>query len=149
MPVENLSPQETWNAMSSNASAQMVDVRTRAEWAFVGLPDLVKLGRQPILIEWKTFPTMDTNENFASQLLDKIEVINNDTGAAPDQIFFMCRSGVRSLAAAELMTGIFKSQNREVVCVNIAEGFEGDLNATAHRGETNGWKARGLAWRQS
>ena len=136
-------PNETWTGLAHKAGAILVDVRTNAEWSFVGVPDLSGLNKQAMLIEWKQFPTMAQNETFASQLMDKLN------GAAPSDVYFLCRSGVRSLAAAALMSDVFASQGWSVNCINVTEGFEGDSDPHGHRGNLNGWKAHGLAWRQS
>ncbi|GHA46919.1 hypothetical protein GCM10008927_09610 [Amylibacter ulvae] len=141
--IENVDPAETWNGLQKDNTAVLVDVRTRAEWGFVGIPDLSQLNRQPFLIEWKEYPMMNTNEAFASELLEKLD------GAAPSKIYFLCRSGARSMAAANLMSEIFATQGQATQCINVAEGFEGDLDSDGHRGNMNGWKARGLDWRQS
>ena len=47
--------------------AVLVDVRTRAEWAFVGVPDLSNLGRDVLLIEWQTFPDNRVAADFSEQ----------------------------------------------------------------------------------
>ena len=143
MSISEYSPTETWQKLESDPASIMVDVRTQAEWAFVGLPDLSALDKNVLRIEWKSFPTMENNEAFADQLLSQLD------GSAPSEILFLCRSGVRSLAAAALMQEIFSAQGSATQCVNIAEGFEGDLDSESQRGKMNGWKARGLAWRQS
>jgi len=143
LTIKNADPIETWDALKSDTSAVLVDVRTTAEWAFVGTPDLSSLGREPILLEWKQFPHMQQNDGFAHDLLGHL---GDNT---PTQIFFLCRSGVRSLAAADLMAGVFAAQSKQVDCINIAEGFEGDLDSHGHRGAVNGWKVKGCAWRQS
>ena len=54
--VEDVPVLETWKHLKSDPKAVLVDVRTRAEWAFVGIPDLFSLGRDVLLIEWQTFP---------------------------------------------------------------------------------------------
>ena len=141
--ISEYSPAETWTKLENDPSAIMVDVRTQAEWSFVGLPDLSALGKEPLLIEWKSFPTMESNDAFADQLLSQLGETE------PSEILFLCRSGVRSLGAASLMQEIFAAKGAATKCVNIAEGFEGDLDSDAQRGKMNGWKARGLAWRQS
>tara|TARA_R110002096_G_scaffold46032_6_gene123040 strand:- start:12450 stop:12884 length:435 start_codon:yes stop_codon:yes gene_type:complete len=141
--IIDANPIETWTGLAEKPDAILVDVRTNAEWSFVGIPDLSPLNKQAALIEWKQFPDMAQNEEFASQLMDTLN------GAAPSDVYFLCRSGVRSLAAAALMIEIFAAQGWSVNCVNVTEGFEGDLDPSRHRGRTNGWKARGLAWRQS
>lgn len=132
---------EAWSLLTSNPKAQIVDVRTRAEWSFVGLPDLSGIGREAHLIEWQSFPDMAVNETFASAAAQALAAAGADTQTP---ILFLCRSGGRSRAAAQAMTKAGFTQ-----AYNIAGGFEGDLNAKRHRGEHNGWKAQGLPWRQS
>lgn len=141
--IIDVDPTETWTGLAEKSDSILVDVRTNAEWSFVGIPDLSNVNKQAILIEWNQFPTMTKNKDFASNLMDKLN------GAAPSDVYFLCRSGVRSLAAAALMIEVFAAQGWSVNCINVTEGFEGDLDANGHRGNLNGWKARGLAWRQS
>lgn len=141
--IAEIGPQEAWDRLASDSAARLVDVRTRAEWSFVGVPDLSGLGGQTILIEWKSFPTMAHNENFVSELQAAL------ADAPASQILFICRSGARSLEAARAVAEAMAGTAGAPQCINVAEGFEGDLNSAAHRGQTNGWKAKGLAWRQS
>ncbi|PLS20071.1 rhodanese-like domain-containing protein [Neptunicoccus cionae] len=141
--VSEVEPQLAWEMLRDHEDTVLVDVRTQAEWSFVGLPDLSELGKQPLLIQWMTLPAMQPNPDFLDGLVNQLD------GAAPSRIFFLCRSGARSMAAASLTAEAFAAQGKTVECVNIAEGFEGDLNENRHRGDLNGWKARGLAWRQS
>lgn len=132
----DISPTECWNKLSQSAEARLIDVRTQAEWQFVGVPDLSSLEKQPILVSWQVFPTMARNEAFAQQLAAQ--------GITPDTpLLFLCRSGVRSKAAAELMTALGYKE-----CWNIADGFEGPLDSSRHRGTQAGWKASGLPWLQ-
>jgi rhodanese-related sulfurtransferase len=134
--VENISPQATWAALQSDPDAQLVDVRTDAEWAYVGLPDLSTANKQPALIPWQIFPRMAVNEDFVAQM--------KSAGFTPDhKIYFLCRSGVRSLAAAQAMQDAGYPH-----VFNVADGFEGPPDSHAHRGQTAGWKASGLPWRQ-
>ena len=132
---------EAWSLLSINPKAQLVDVRTRAEWSFVGVTDLSEIGREPHLIEWQSFPAMSVNENFSADAAQALSAAGADTQTP---ILFLCRSGARSRAAAIAMTNAGFTQ-----AFNIAGGFEGDLNGKQHRGEYNGWKAQGLPWRQS
>ena len=66
-------------------------------------------------------------------------------GVTPGErpVIFLCRSGNRSIGAAEAATevGIAPSYN-------VLDGFEGNLDDQKHRGGT-GWKAIGLPWTQS
>jgi len=141
--IIDVNPTDTWTGLAEKPDSILVDVRTNAEWSFVGIPDLSSVDKQTILIEWSQFPTMTKNKDFASNLMDKLN------GSAPSDVYFLCRSGVRSLAAAALMVDIFAAQGWSVNCINVTEGFEGDLDADGHRGNLNGWRASGLAWRQS
>jgi len=132
----DVTPTEAWERLQSDPNAKLVDVRTQAEWVYVGVPDLGSLGKQPILVQWQTFPGMTRNEAFAEQLRSQ--------GVQPDDtLLFLCRSGVRSKAAAELMT-----QLGFTAAYNISDGFEGPLDEGRHRGTAAGWKAAGLPWVQ-
>lgn len=133
----DVSPADAWEMLRAEAGSQIVDVRTTAEWNFVGLPDLSNLGREVQTVEWQTYPTMAVNPDFVAQ----ISAAQADKDAP---IFFLCRSGARSRAAAIAATRAGYAR-----AYNIAGGFEGDLDAERHRGHNNGWKASGLPWRQS
>jgi rhodanese-related sulfurtransferase len=134
--VQNVPPTQTWDAIKADPKAQLVDVRTDAEWNFVGIPDLSSAGKQAVLIPWQAYPAMNRNESFEDQL--------KKTGFTPDsQIYFICRSGVRSLAAAQAAQAAGFPH-----AYNVADGFEGPPDAQGHRGATAGWKADGLPWRQ-
>jgi rhodanese-related sulfurtransferase len=138
----DITPLEAWKLLSDNPQAILVDVRTDAEWRFVGVPDLSSLGREVVYIEWNTSDGK-YNKNFLAELQDRIPP--SDTGAAGQgerPVVFLCRSGHRSIGAAEVATeaGIAPSYN-------VLDGFEGHLGANGHRGET-GWRAVGLPWKQ-
>ena len=134
--VENVPPAKVWEALRSDPQAQLVDVRTDAEWTFVGLPDLAPAGKQAVLIPWQIYPSMQINGNFVEQL--------TKAGFTPEHhIYFICRSGQRSLAAATVTQAAGFPHS-----YNVAEGFEGPPDGAGHRGTTAGWKARGLPWRQ-
>ena len=141
--VSEALPHETWNTLEHEENAALIDVRTQAEWGFVGVPNLEKLGRSVIFVEWAGFPGMSANPCFAQMVLEELG------GVVPAKLFFLCRSGVRSLYAAEAVADVLAQKGITADCINVAEGFEGDLDANGHRGKLNGWKLRGLAWRQS
>ncbi|MEH6360123.1 MAG: rhodanese-like domain-containing protein [Amylibacter sp.] len=136
-------PSDTWVGLKEITDAVLVDVRTKAEWSFIGIPDLNALGKQVILQEWNRYPDMSVNESFVANLLEQFG------GSAPSKIYFLCRSGVRSMQAALAVSEAFVAKGLTTQCVNVLEGFEGDLNPDQHRGSINGWKVRGLAWGQS
>lgn len=132
----DLKPTDAWKLLADDKRAQLVDVRTRPEWTFVGLPDLAALGKTTLLQSWQIFPAMEVDGNFAAAVSQQIP--DRDT-----PILFLCRSGGRSRAAAMAMTALGYRK-----CFNVAEGFEGNPDAERHRGKTGGWKAAGLPWVQ-
>jgi rhodanese-related sulfurtransferase len=140
--VLEVGPRDAWDVLSNDADAVLVDVRTRPEWSFVGGPDLSELQREAIRLEWKTWPDMTPNPAFVGTLLE-------ERGELPSRFLFICRSGARSMQAAQAVAEALSVKGLEAECINVAEGFEGDLDAAGKRGGLNGWKARGLAWRQS
>lgn len=111
-----------------NGEAVLVDVRTDAEREWVGkVPGA-------IAVAWKQWPGMAANPNFDAQL----------RAAVPEgkKVVLLCRSGVRSVAAALRATGL------GIEAYNILEGFEGDVDANGQRGHLSGWRKRGLPWNQ-
>jgi rhodanese-related sulfurtransferase len=132
----DISAAEAWERLESNPKTQLVDVRTAAEWNFVGLPDLSTLGRQVHCVEWQAFPTGARNPGFVAEA-----GLALDDKDAP--VLLLCRSGARSRAAAIALTAAGFGQ-----AFNIAGGFEGDPDGEGHRGNRNGWKAANLPWRQ-
>ncbi len=121
-------------------NAVLVDVRTRAEWLYVGAPDLSSIPAEPIFLEWQEYPSMAVVQGFPAVLAGKLAERRIPMEA---NILFLCRSGVRSLAAAKAMTAIGYPN-----CFNISGGFEGPSDEKRQRGRVDGWKARGLPWTQ-
>jgi len=132
-----MSPREAWDCLNRDASSTLVDVRTPPEWAFSGEPDLSVLGKEPLKISWKIFPSYTVNDRFVASLIDAGLAQN-----AP--LLFLCRTGGRSLDAA-----IAATAQGFTACYNITDGFEGAPNEQQQRGTIAGWKASGLPWRQS
>lgn len=138
--IEDVPAQEAWVRLKDDAGAVLIDVRTRAEWTFVGLPDLSALNKRVLPIEWQTFPDNRPDPEFVGKLGTLLE----GAGVSKDaELFFICRSGARSHAAAVAMAGAGFAH-----CHNVEDGFEGPLDATQKRGLVAGWKAAGLPWRQ-
>jgi rhodanese-related sulfurtransferase len=136
--ARDVSPVEAWDGLQASPAASLVDVRTAAEWSFVGLPDLSSLGRKLHCLEWVAFPSMEPNPAF----LDQARAALGPDTEVP--VYFLCRSGGRSRAAA---TALAAAGYRN--CFNVVGGFEGDLGPDRRRGKVNGWKAAGLPWQQS
>ena len=125
-----LLPAEAFELLQAIPNAQLVDVRTRAEWDWVGrIPGAAT-------IEWNGWPGGERNPLFLDEL----------RAAVPDSsspLLFICRSGVRSHNAAAAAT-----QAGYSVCFNVLEGFEGDRDTEGHRNTIGGWRAAGLPWIQ-
>ncbi len=133
----DVTPREAWDMLESKDGSVLVDVRTNAEWAYVGLPDLSSLNKDCHLASWVLFPDMSPNPAFLSRLAE----------IQPDKskpVLFLCRSGVRSIAAAIAATSAGYQQ-----CYNILEGFEGNHDHLGHRGSVGGWKFHNLDWKQN
>lgn len=130
-------PKDAWAMLAAEPGAVLVDVRTVAEWNFVGVPDLSSLGKEPVYASWVVFPTMTPNPNFASEI--KSAVADKET-----PVLFLCRTGGRSKAAAIAMTA--QGYQR---CYNVMYGFEGDKDPSNHRSSVSGWRADQLPWAQS
>jgi len=124
----DVSPELAWHWVQSG-EAVMVDVRSDAERAWVGfVPEAKPLA-------WKQWPVVDVNPEFDAGI--------QRIAAEGLKIVLLCRSGVRSVAAAQ------RASQLGIEAFNILEGFEGDPNAEAHRGKLGGWRMRGLPWRQN
>jgi rhodanese-related sulfurtransferase len=139
-PVDNVDVETTWQALASRPRSQLIDVRTRAEWTYVGIPDLASLSKRAVLIEWQTFPDQNIDPRFGERLAAELSALGIKQ---EDDLFFICRSGGRSLGAAKAMAAMGYR-----ACHNVAGGFEGRLDKGRHRGTVGGWKAAGLPWLQ-
>src|SRR5437868_8468141 len=131
LPYEGaLTPQEAHEILGAVHSARLVDVRTHAEWNWVGkIPGSVQ-------IEWNTYPTGKPNPHFITELKQHV---------APDSLtMFICRSGGRSHSAAAAATEVGYRTS-----YNVLEGFQGDKDSSGHRDSIGGWRKAGLPWVQS
>ena len=125
-----LTPREAFEFWQASKGAQLVDVRTHAEFYWIGrIPGAVE-------IEFSFYPGNARNPEFLAQLES---MVSKDA-----QVMFLCRSGGRSHHAATLAT-----QAGYTACYNVLEGFEGDRDPNGHRKTTGGWCAAGLPWVQS
>src|SRR5438067_1964979 len=93
----DVSPGQAYELLANDPDAVLVDVRTRAEWTYVGLPDLRPLGKHVVTVEWQRYPDGAPNQAFLDELAA--------AGVEPEQpVLFLCRSGARSAAAAQAAT---------------------------------------------
>jgi rhodanese-related sulfurtransferase len=132
LPYEGaLTPREAYELLQQSPGAKLVDVRTRAEWDWVGrIPGAIE-------IELLTYPGNRPNANFVQELERSVDMDKNDP------VLFICRSGGRSHNAAML------ARQAGYDAYNVLEGFEGDKDASSHRNTKGGWRAAGLPWVQS
>jgi rhodanese-related sulfurtransferase len=137
----DVSVKAAWDALGHSPEATLVDVRTKAEWAYVGIPVLTPLGKSPVLLEWDEFPSGGLVPDFVGRLRGELDKRGVPKDAA---LYFICRSGNRSRQAAMLATDAGYSR-----AFNVEYGFEGRLGPDRHRGTTGSWKAEGLPWVQS
>ena len=122
-----LTPEEAHAIWRLAPGAKLVDVRTRAEWDWVGrIPGAIE-------IEWQTYPGGRPNPHFLAQFKKQVD--------RESLVLLICRSGVRSHHAAILL-----SDEAHYECYNVLEGFEGDKDAAGQRGKTGGWRYAGLPW---
>ncbi|AVG18413.1 MULTISPECIES: rhodanese-like domain-containing protein [Chromobacteriaceae] len=122
-------PDEAYELMQGLPKAVLLDVRSHAEWQFVGtVPGAVN-------IEWRSYPGMEPNPNFLAQLTHQVD---------PEAVLLViCRSGARSDQVARLA-----ADNGYSEVYNVLEGFEGDRDGDGHRNSVGGWRWRGLPWVQ-
>jgi len=123
----DIAPALAWQWLQAG-HAVLLDVRTDAERAWVGY---VPGARAAAWLHW---PGMQPNPDFDEEL----------RAAVPPggRVALLCRSGVRSAAAARRAAALgFEAYN-------VCEGFEGQANALGQHGQINGWRVRGLPWRQ-
>ena len=132
--------EDCWNLLQQEESAQLVDVRTIPEWSFVGVPRLDEINKETIFVEWQQYPRMEVNPDFVSQVEQRLAGTKADKSS---KIFLLCRSGVRSISAAQAMTHAGYTS-----AFNILGGFEGDKDAAGHRASLAGWKFSQLPWSQ-
>lgn len=123
----DVSPELAWQWVQSG-EAVLVDIRSDAEREWVGyVPGAVPLA-------WKQWPGMAINPSFDAAIQSAV--------AKGQKAVLLCRSGIRSIAAAKRATEL------GLQAYNILEGFEGDADSNDHRGLLAGWRQRGLPWRQ-
>lgn len=125
MTAKNITSLEAYELITTYKDSILVDVRTTVEWENVGVPLLSP--EHLILLSWRLFPSMLINLEFEKEIMSKVTNIEKP-------LFFMCRSGVRSLEAADFCTEIGYTN-----CYNLIDGFEGNNNKT-------GWKQNNLPW---
>jgi len=132
----NLLPKMAVERLQNNPQALFVDVRSKAEFKYVGYPE------NSILIPWIDDPDWEPNpEEFSDAVIQELDGREN---LSDTEIILICRSGFRSNEALKCL------ENKGFTQVShVASGFEGDLDENDHRGNLNGWRHDGMPWSQS
>ena len=134
--VQNITSVECFNQLSEISNSYLIDVRTKPEWEFIGIPDLSSLNKKTIFISWHLYPEMQINSFFENMLLES-------NIKKMDKLFLICRSGSRSFHAAKFLVSCGYNYS-----YNVSDGFEGDKNNLGQRSTINGWKYYNLPWKQ-
>ena len=121
--IKQLTSKEVENYIKNNPKSVLLDVRTEEEWNADGKPDGEKMGLKTHFLTIQ-FADKSFNQNF----IEDFKKLNIQKDS---EILTMCMGGVRSQAAAELLT------KENYKCVNISDGFLGNP-------ENIGWKNFGL-----
>ena len=132
----NLLPKMAVERLQNNPQALFVDVRSKAEFKYVGYPE------NSILIPWIDDPDWEPNpEAFSEAVMQELDGREN---LSDTEIILICRSGFRSNEALKCL------ENKGFTQVShVASGFEGDLDENDHRGNLNGWRHDGMPWSQN
>ena len=134
--INEVNSYDCFEILKKNKQSHLVDVRTKEEWEYVGIPDLTSINKKTIFISWHLYPDMRINCDFRTDILH-LKIKQDDT------IFLICRSGQRSLEAAQYLNKLGYKNS-----YNVIDGFEGNKDLSNHRSKLNGWKYSKLPWKQ-
>ena len=143
--IEECDPSFVYKKLVQDDFCYLIDVRSKPEWNFVGIPDSQNMKNEVIFCEWAFYPLIERNPNFENEIFSKLDF------KQAKNLFFICRSGARSFHAANSIQFLInkKSELRDNInCINVKFGFEGDLSEKNRRGNLNGWKFSNLPWKQ-
>jgi len=135
--ITGIDPVDAWKLLQSTPGAILIDVRSSAEFLFVGHPV------DAIHVPWMDEPDWEVNPDFARQVSHSIVVTRPESVPETTPVLLICRSGKRSLEAAEVLREA-GFQN----LYNVSTGFEGDLDHHHRRSTVNGWRFDALPWEQ-
>ena len=135
MDIVEISTNKSYKMLQNNKNAILIDVRTSEEFSAYGVADLNSIGKEPLLLPWRTLPDMSIDGSFFTKLTNNLQNKNLDLELGKIELIFICAGGVRSREAATLL-----SEQENYKCYNVTEGFEGNQNKS--------WKAENLPWRK-
>jgi rhodanese-related sulfurtransferase len=134
--ITTLSPPKAYELLQQNPKAKFIDIRSSMEYLFVGHP----VGA--VHIAWIDDPDWSLNPDFVDEAKHLVSK-ENDNNPLDNPLVLVCRSGVRTLQAAEVLIEAGFTQ-----IIHIDEGFEGDRDDNFHRSSIGGWRYHGLPWEQ-
>ncbi|MGH8657211.1 MAG: rhodanese-like domain-containing protein [Gammaproteobacteria bacterium] len=134
--VRNVTPEEAWEILQGGSGAVLIDVRTKMEYDYVGHP------KGASHVPWQEWPEWRINPHFVTDV--RTSLIHSAHSPETIPVLTLCRSGQRSLAAAQAL-----SMAGFAEVYNIIEGFEGKRDTEGHRNTLGGWRFRGLPWEQT
>ncbi len=143
--IDEIEPSFAYEQLINFKNNFLIDVRCKPEWSFVGFPDDTQMKNEIIFCEWSIYPFMEKNLNFENEIFSKIDFENCEN------LYFLCRSGSRSFEAANSIKHRLNEKaelKKDINCINVKFGFEGDLSNENKRGKLNGWKFSNLPWKQ-
>jgi rhodanese-related sulfurtransferase len=135
--IKSISPVDAWRLLRERPEAILVDVRSSAEFLFVGHP------QGAVHVPWMDEPDWVVNGNFAEQIAATVSSLRPGVSRDRVPVLLLCRSGKRSLEAAQTVI-----DQGYADIYNVSTGFEGDLDDHHHRSTVNGWRFEGLPWEQ-
>ena len=139
--VENINSKEAFDLLKEDKSAVLIDVRTKKEHLAVGIPDLLSLGKETYIIEWKNSIVPGSGKRFLNDFNKNLSIDQEG------KYIFICRSGIRSNFAALTVEESFFSGNYNNMCFNVEDGFEGLAQPLGYPQKPTGWKNLGLPWK--
>ena len=113
----NIKAIDAFDFLSKKVDSHLIDTRSDVEWKTTGIPDLSSINKETNLINWGPVLDQIFFEQYKNFLLSSFN--------QNDNLLFICRSGSRSLMAAQFAIKFgFKN------CFNIYDGFynENDQN---------------------
>lgn len=136
--IKETGPLQAWEILTTDPQAVLLDVRSRFEYEYVGHPE------PSINVPWSEVPDWKVDPDFAHKVRQRLAAMTgNRIEPEAMTVLTLCRSGKRSMAAAQRL-----AEHGFTNLINVAEGFEGDLDANGQRGRLGGWRYHGLPWRQ-
>ena len=132
-----ISPEMAWNMMQQDTAVLLVDVRSDMEYLMIGHP----VGA--LNVAWIDHPSWTVNENFVADVRKLMLGRVNKQVQGSLSLILICRSGNRSVAAAQALM----AEGIEQVHV-VSGGFEGPLDDNRQRNTVAGWRHAGLPWEQ-